>query len=875
MTTTNSTMNSMPADRESLYLMTKLKLDRFKQRKVTFDETYAQIMAQVNAENISLADQVNILHKGVQALFQLNDQDRYLANFNELSTIANVNTSTSNGLLRNFYQQLRKVIEGGKQRSEYNYLFGLIMSQWFLPQQSKVQSTDDKLTTPSINSILTNERLETIIFDQPQLDYDKWRHFLEKALFSRIAENPKLKDVFKEFKEATKTYGDALLRETVSCEDVKRTMRELLRNSLLDDHRKRLMEKLSVDENAVTEFASSLTLLKSDLAKWNWPREGVRGIFRRNLTGKYRCFYEEDFLTAVFLHYLGLKWTYHFKRELQKLFDLLTEDVIENQCVSTSIQYKRIRMQRNDFWMASLPDQTNETVPYSESYSSGSEACGGVNLKTKLLHLINTEIQLHQTIHPNSPFIVMCADLEWFGPSIPHKIIQILFDVCGMPQIWLDFFDRFLKQPVFYKPNELVRERQRGVPVSHSLSLLFSELILFGMDLYVYLSTGMFNYRLHDDFWFFHADLTKVEHAWALMNEYANMTGLKFNDEKCGSVQIRPSITADDSTVQLTKTSLPEKVVKWGLLNLESSGRFIIDQNAMKSFLDELKTRLTSSSTILEWVNLYNKYMTFFMRNFGQSSYVLGTFHTEKMIETFRFIHRYVFDQSNGNAWIALTDRIQQQFSACVTGEILEGWLYWPITHGGLGLRNVYLDLYSFHNALKDGKITTFAQQPERDLQVYNDLKEKYEQWKKNRYTQFSLDSSYEFVELYVKHEKKFMSYDQFIGERETRLFYWTDVYKNMLKLTEPALPKETDALTRQMDLFNRETRTTSRRKHHRNAQSNRQNDSYLQWLVCYYGEQIESTFEQLDFIDSVSIPIGLIKIMKTSDVDWDKEVKE
>ena len=62
---------------------------------------------------------------------------------------------------------------------------------------------------------------------------------------------------------------------------------------------------------------------------------------------------------------------------------------------------------------------------------------------------------------------------------------QIFFYVCGMPQIWLDFFDRFLKQPVFYKPNELVRERQRGVPVSHSLSFLFSELILFGMDLYV------------------------------------------------------------------------------------------------------------------------------------------------------------------------------------------------------------------------------------------------------------------------------------------------------------------------------------------------------------------------------------------------------
>jgi hypothetical protein len=176
-------------------------------------------------------------------------------------------------------------------------------------------------------------------------------------------------------------------------------------------------------------------------------------------------------------------------------------------------------------------------------------------------------MQLHQTIHPNNSFSVVCADLEWFGPSIPHKIVLIFLDMCGMPRIWLDFFDRFLKQPVFYKPDEPVRQRQRGVPISHSLSYLFSELLLFGMDLYVYQSTGIFNYRLHDDFWFFDADLSKVEQAWTLMNEYANMTGLKFNTEKSGSVQIQPSNIVDHSNIQSTNSILPQKEVKWGLLN--------------------------------------------------------------------------------------------------------------------------------------------------------------------------------------------------------------------------------------------------------------------------------------------------------------------
>ena len=90
-TSTDATMNSMPADRESLYLMTKLKLDR----------KYVEIVKRVNADNISLIDQVTILYKGVQELFPYKEHERYLMNFNKLTTIAKANTSSSNGLLKN------------------------------------------------------------------------------------------------------------------------------------------------------------------------------------------------------------------------------------------------------------------------------------------------------------------------------------------------------------------------------------------------------------------------------------------------------------------------------------------------------------------------------------------------------------------------------------------------------------------------------------------------------------------------------------------------------------------------------------------------------------------------------------------------------
>ena len=845
-------MTSMPADREAFYQMTKLKLDRFKRRKLTFDQIYEEIIKQVKQENISPAEQVDILHKGVEELFEHNDQNRYLANFDDLTTISKLNTSTSDNLLKSFCQQLRKIIEGGKRRSEYNYLFGLIMSQWFSEQKNPIESTEDQSESEitSKDYILTNERLEQIIFDEPNLDYDQWRDFLENKLFGRLADNPKHKNVFADFRQSMQDYSETLLRDTVSNIDVKQTICSLLSNNLLDDHRKRLMEKLSNDENAVIELASSLTLLKSDLDKWNWPSEGVRGVFRRNLQGRYRCYYEEDFLTAIFLQYIGLKWTFHFKFQLKRLFVILTENLIKNQCAAKSIEYNRIEMQRNDFWMASFPDQQDVTNVYEESNSFTNT----VNLKTKLLYLINTEIQLHQTIHPSDPFTVMCADFEWFGPSVAHKTIRIFLDVCGVSNIWLDFFDRFLKQPVFYKPNKPIRERKRGVPVSHSLSFLLSDLLIFGMDLYVYQSTGIFNYRLHDDFWFFDADQSRIEQTWTLMNEFANLIGLKFNSEKCGSVQILPS------GVQPMTTSLPNKDVKWGLLKLESNGRFDIDRNALTPYLDEFKGRLTKSKTILEWVKLYNEYIAFFMRNFGKSSYTLGKFHMEKTIETFQFIHRYVFDQSDGNAWTVLTDRIREQFPNCINNDILEGWIYWPLIQGGLGLRNIYIELHGFHQTLQQNTRTQFANLIETDKRIYQDLEERYEQWQQtSRYKQFSVGLPYAFIDLYVEQNSKFPSYDEFIAERENQLLHWSDVYTSMLYSTIPTSPQNIHTLR-------------SKTYSHSRGQQSQQVDYYLDWLTCYYGEQIESTFQQVDFIDSDSIPIGLIKIMKTSAINWDQE---
>ncbi|CAF3335425.1 unnamed protein product, partial [Rotaria sp. Silwood2] len=145
--TINTTSFNTPPDREALSLMTKLKLDRFKLRKKKFDEEYIEIMKQNNDSTISVYDKVYMLKKSIERLFDETSKERYLKNFDAILTIAKVNTSTSNNVLENFRQQFIKVIVDGKKRSEYNYLFGLIMSQWLSEQKNEYTPLEMKSTS--------------------------------------------------------------------------------------------------------------------------------------------------------------------------------------------------------------------------------------------------------------------------------------------------------------------------------------------------------------------------------------------------------------------------------------------------------------------------------------------------------------------------------------------------------------------------------------------------------------------------------------------------------------------------------------------------------------------------------------------------------
>jgi hypothetical protein len=94
----------------------------------------------------------------------------------------------------------------------------------------------------------------------------------------------------------------------------------LLKNDLLRDEQKSILEEFLTNDVALTEIADVLNMRFKDLRNWSWEAED--GMFyepRRQLNGKYRIMMDEDILQAVFLHFIGITWSVALKRRFREL----------------------------------------------------------------------------------------------------------------------------------------------------------------------------------------------------------------------------------------------------------------------------------------------------------------------------------------------------------------------------------------------------------------------------------------------------------------------------------------------------------------------------------------------------------------------------
>ncbi|XP_037039313.1 uncharacterized protein LOC119076579 [Bradysia coprophila] len=470
-----------------------------------------------------------------------------------------------------------------------------------------------------------------------------------------------------------------------------------------------------------------------------------------------------------------------------------------------------------------------------------------IDFKQEFLHTLSTEIRLSQAIHSDKPLVIVQADLESFGPSIVHDAVLTVFEYFGVSSQWIQFFKKFLQPKVSFGQGEEPKAVVRGVPTSHVLSSLFEETLLFLLDFYVNQKCdGMRIYRIDNEFWYWSDNTTSVKNAWDMMKGYGEVIGLKINENRSGSV----TVYSDDALSQLANSiestvsgpsPLPQKNIHWGYLQLYSNGTFVIDKKAIKIFLEEMQGLLDKSECVLEWINIFNKYLEFFIRNFGKSALVSGKQHLDQINDSLRVIYEGLFGSKDGNP----VEKLKERFEKLKSADIVDVWAYWPLERGGLGLVNPFIGIMSLREAYVDiNDEDNFSKLPLQDKDLWEEMKKEHER----RYG--IPGNSGPAINSYPPREIPLLpTWTEYIAKRETELSHWYYRYLRLLERPAPKTPTVSDKFWK-LDAP---------------IPEGEYEKSYMMWLFSYYETQLTLHFGSVKFINSKLLPMSMIaNIQKT-----------
>ncbi|PPQ98462.1 hypothetical protein CVT26_013863 [Gymnopilus dilepis] len=909
---------------QTLHFITDIKLQELEKQRLAY-QAHAKVLEQAKAlgDEGRLIEKIETLARGITSWTgsgaidnnQIVGGKLQLGNLEFWLLQARHDPSFSREIAEGWAQTLEDHIRHTMMRFDSAKLFGSLFNEWLssgdsvaLAPQAELDSSSEGASGAQSPSFVEvgrkemheqKEKFTSLVFEEHPVDTKALNEYLED-LFSSDQASKALEKLHKELKN----FGYHLQRKPITHGDVVIAINGLLASDLMDEEKRTTLKAFQDNWTVIQEVSSVLSMRMASIESWTWPKEGIPVEFRRHLNGKYRAFTDPDIIDALLLHHIGVAWQVKLKQALIRLFDSKAwirqgpphhdererrTQQLQRESGKASIQAEREKNQRELFFLTQLQDHANVHKSYDDGddYSSNAPrntanaALGPAQVKQKLLHIMTTECYLNTALHGTHATI--CSDLEWFGPSLPHASILTILDFLGMPKLWLSFVQAFLSTPLRFIGESEVRVRKRGTPISYSLSVLCGEAVIFIMDFAVnQRANGLFLHRMHDDLWLWDADVKKVAAGWAEMNKYAALVGLKFNQEKTGSAYVGPK--SEDAA------GLPGGDIRWGFLRFDvEESRFVIDQENVGKHIVEMRRQLASTKSVFGWVNTYNKYMAFFLRNLGGTpANCFGQAHISGVVTTLARIQRELFsDSSNGDVVSVvgyLRKVIKERFSVT---DLPEGYFYFPIASGGLELRNTMLEILALqrdnrplaswgsksaifgedksagdsdNNAnasetFNESEYTAekkFPKLMENDRQRYDTLKDVWDHDKDNQRKYGSRNSS--------NPKEKFMSFEEYTTLRESWLSPWGESYRHMLGLPSVRsvsfVPKVEEALK----LTQSESPVIWSSL-----------DWYKQWVLSMYGEEVVKKFGGLDAVDPNLIPVGMVQLFRTSRIKLDQ----
>ncbi|KAK6595862.1 hypothetical protein H4I96_10181 [Botrytis cinerea] len=844
----------------TLSSITSIKLEEISTQRSAFEQGKSELLKTVS-DQPKQSEKLRILLDRIESLASMgklkDNKSISLYNIRLFLQQAQHDPSVSEGLLKDWQEKLEKELDVHSLKYEYASLYGRLVNEWLSASEEKTASDGDFESIGREEMHEQRQKWEDYVFNPLETDTAAIESYLTK-LFTSTSD---IKNAWENLRLQTAIFEKEMEDQVHFDEDsLKWVINGLLRSDLVTDEKRAILKDFQSNKVVLAEVADVLNMRISSLDKWKWGSEGTTVEQRRQVNGRYRFYHDEDLLQSILLRYLGVKWSVFFK---SKLTDFKNS---HNVWASSTTQVPKADKHRREYFFNQTCSNRGNVEAIRESHfdseifleqlqHSPEEQRGGYNeddsenetdtrkspqqITQSVLHTLATEIIMQTRL--GNPVTVVRSDFAWFGPSLSHTSMFSVLSHFGVSSKWISFFRRALEAPMVFPsdgPSAPVRIRKRGTPISGPLSDMLGETVLFCLDFAMNNRTnGTRLYRLHDDIWFWGSESACVS-GWNVMEEFATLMGLGFNSDKTGSC----TVTRHPNTITKSPSSLPKGLVRWNFLYLDPlTGRFLIDQKLVDNHIKELSLQLDACKSIFDWIQAWNIYGSrFFTTNFGRPAHCFGLAHVEDILTTFSRIQTQLFSKTGGSVTSTLKSMLHTRFGV---DNIPEGYLYFPMSMGGLDLKSPFVPLYLIRDQVEEN--------PDKIMdKFFTDERHSYERAKK----EFDDGDAWSSR---PKHDKEldlegFPSFEEYTQyrERTSRTLY--SAYGQLRG--EPRECAVDIMVGRVMQGGKWETRGMS---------------NYQKWILQLYGADMEERFGGINVVEKGLLPTGMVGMFRESRFKW------
>lgn len=793
----------------TLQFVTQMKLRELNRQRARLRDAYLRLAEEV-AQTGSAGERLRQLYEGLRKL-EFAGQTLHPEVVNLEILLSEIETGGfSPEIVSLWLRRLEDELAAGRLRAEFVYLFGALLEEWAREeassphlqeesQQAQEQLLQNALTEPAPNR--HHEALDPLF----------------AAADSELTE----------FAGRVQKIVEEELYIPVGRYDLTDVLQRIAHNIYHSPRLRREAQQFAGNVHLRKELADALTLLLSELHTWDWTEEGLtpRVLWTRN---KWRLYLEQDLPTACLLEIVGDRWVSIVNQSIQRLslFSAEGKRVKTGEAAYTpqGTLMEREFLAESDAWEENeanpfppLPEA--ESVPAEAEWGSIAQMRGEYQRSLRSLNadvdydaygegnravlLVHSEIELARAAFPARPIFVIKLDLRNYYPSIPHDVLMTILERLGVPEQESAFFARFLSPPLRGQTQPPARCRS-GVPVNYTLSRLLAEMLLRLLEQSVRQETEVRIVRLVDDICLLTTRADAAVKAWNRVVEFCNACGLEINEQKSGAVSLGGDLPE----------GLPQNLPRWGMLELNADGHWQVHTETYDAHLQQCRERFASASSILSRVQLYNANVKYLLSSLSPG-FALGETHRKATAQAIRKFHQDFFDTGQ-DVLTGLKEAIQKRFLYDVQEpvDIPEGWIYWPVAAGGLGLRNPLVMLRQYDEAYRRRKPAIIPKTRPAD-------------WSK-------------------------------------RNNEWGTYYSKLLERIHPTEPAETKVMeTLVEDFIARGSDISSGEQYGLN--------SYWRWILYTYGPQILQRFGTFRFLLTELVPMQLISHRLLQDTSLDE----